>query len=249
MIPILNSDTQSPSNLLIEAKRGSGQSNVKWLQEHICKKKGYLNLILIGGMTLADYRLRIAQSHLRDDMSPSSWSNIIMITKIEKDFEKTGLIEIPLELDRVFDVSIDNNGVNEQNTIKAFSNSKKYPNIAVISFKCDVEKIEGAINIYKKNRGNNDSYELILKWLGFIIGVGKSSNPLFEGYGIPSAVFAETIVNSIGFELTPGLPNTTSSPEAIWQSARWWNDFHKTREEVGISGYYSRSHEIQYYEK
>ena len=249
MIPILNSDSQEPSNLLKESKRTAGQNNTKWLQEHICNREGYLNLALFGGKSLVDYRLRIAQSHLRTDMTPSSWSNILILSKIEKDFEKTNILELPLELSRVFSAPISNNGVNEESTIKSFSNPYKYPNVAVLSFRCDVDRIEDAIKNYKKNRPSYDSYELILKWLGFIIGVGKSSNPLFEGYGVPSAVFVETILNSIGFELTPGLPNTTSSPEAIWQSARWWNDFHKTREEVGISGYYSRSHEIQYSEK
>lgn len=249
MIPILNSDTINPSNIFKESRRTGGQNNVKWLHEHICQKKGYLNLILIGGRSLVDYRLRIAQSHLRDDMTPSSWSSVLIVTNIEKEFEMTGLIEISLDLNKVFNVSISSNAVNDKSTIKSYANSNKYPNIAVLSFKCDVNKIENAIDIYKKNRGNNDSYELILKWLGFIIGVGKSSNPLFEGYGIPSAVFAETIVNSIGFELTPGLPNAISTPEAIWQSARWWNEFHRTREEEGIMGYYSRSHEISYYEK
>jgi len=249
MLPILNSDTINPSNIFKESKRPAGQNNVKWLQEHLCKKKGYLNLLLLGGRSLVDYRLRIAQSHLRDDMTPSSWSSVLIVTNIEKNFEMTELIEISLDLKKVFDVSISNNAVNDMSTIKSYANANKYPNIAVLSFMCDVDKIKNAINIYKKNRGNNDSYEHILKWLGFIIGVGKSSNPLFEGYGIPSAVFAETIVNSIGFELTPGLPNAISTPEAIWQSARWWKEFHVSKEEKGISGYYSRSHEISYYEK
>jgi hypothetical protein len=83
-----------------------------------------------------------------------------------------------------------------------------------------------------------DAIELIVSWLSFVWGVGKTGNPLLEGIGMPSAAMIETVINAAGFELTPGLASSSSCPEAIWQSAKWWHNYYETRQESGISGSY-----------
>ena len=47
MIPILNSDSQEPSNLLKESKRTAGQNNTKWLQESIEYNNWYILLNVV----------------------------------------------------------------------------------------------------------------------------------------------------------------------------------------------------------
>ena len=62
----------------------------------------------------------------------------------------------------------------------------------------------------------------IVAWLGYCWAVGGSSNPLMQGYGMPSATLMERAHGLAGIDLSPGLPSASSCPEAIWQAARWW---------------------------
>ena len=55
-------------------------------------------------------------------------------------------------------------------------------------------------------------------------------NPLFDGYGMPSAAFIEALCAANGYDLTPGLESRASCPEAIWQAARWWHEFQKDQQ-------------------
>jgi hypothetical protein len=56
--------------------------------------------------------------------------------------------------------------------------------------------------------------------------VGDAPNPLLKDKGLPSAVYAETVMSIAGLELTPGLSSQSSCQEAIWQSAKWWHQFY-----------------------
>ena len=72
-----------------------------------------------------------------------------------------------------------------------------------------------------------DAQDLLLRWLAFIWGVGRTGNPLLDGQGIPSAAMLEVIFGAVGFDLTPGLESRSSCPEAIWQAAKWWHEYYE----------------------
>lgn len=59
------------------AKAKKGEGNRAWLErvkkEHDFSGEG---LLLFGGNSVADFRVRVAQSHLRRDLTPSYWSAI-----------------------------------------------------------------------------------------------------------------------------------------------------------------------------
>ena len=82
---------------------------------------------------------------------------------------------------------------------------------------------------FKKQRADIDCVELTLLWLGYVWGVGRALNPLLDGYGTPSAAFIESLTSANDFDLTPGLESRASCPEAIWQSARWWHEYHASQ--------------------
>jgi hypothetical protein len=77
-----------------------------------------------------------------------------------------------------------------------------------------------------------------------------SGNPLLNEYGIPSAVLVEYSVGAAGLDLTPGLASRSSCPEAIWQSAKWWQGYQtqkdddKNRKRGPIIGWWYVSHEL-----
>ena len=55
-------------------------SNVEWLQKHGGEYVREGSLLLVGGSSFVDFRLRVAQSHARSDMRPSLWSHVAIIT-------------------------------------------------------------------------------------------------------------------------------------------------------------------------
>jgi hypothetical protein len=76
-------------------------------------------------------------------------------------------------------------------------------------------------------------------------GVGVPASPLAEGSGIPAAAVLEAAFAANGFDLIPCLESRSSSPEAIWQAAAWWQDFYeKGAGKKAIRGAYSAKHDL-----
>jgi hypothetical protein len=65
-----------------------------------------------------------------------------------------------------------------------------------------------------------------------------------DGLGMPSAAMVETVTGAAGFDLTPGLESRASCPEAIWQSARWWHEYHAENKEGPITGAFYTAHHL-----
>jgi hypothetical protein len=217
-----------------EPKRSGG--NKKWLAE-VGDGDG---VILIGGTSLADFRVRVAQSSLRGDMLPSFWSQAGILLG-------GGMFaSVPLDLDarstepatrRNDDVS----AIPRMNAVRLCSldeidSPRRFPNLAVIRFaeahdnvRDHIKRIGG--DHEKGTPGNRaivDLPAMMLPWLAFIWGTTGSSNPLLHGMGLPSSAFVETVFAMAGFELTPGLSSASSCPEAIWQAAKWWTEFYES---------------------
>ena len=121
-----------------------------------------------------------------------------------------------------------------------YDDPKRFPNIAVIRFTSDTKMIldlatlvSGDVETKKPaQRGIIDLPTLMLPWLSYIWIAGKAANPLAESLGLPSAAFIETVYGIAGIELTPGLASATSCPEAIWQAAKYWQEFYKDAAET-----------------
>src|SRR5947209_6989977 len=82
-----SSTTAANPNLRAEEPGRSG--NKKWLAE-VGNSDG---VILIGGSSLADFRVRVAQSSLRGDMLPSFWSQAGIL------LGEGMFVSVPLDLD------------------------------------------------------------------------------------------------------------------------------------------------------
>lgn len=177
-------------------------------------------IILFGGSSLAAFRMRVAQSSMRRDLFPSYWSHCgILLGGGE-------FATVPLAPGSdVSSVPARNGVVMEK--LEDFDDPERYPNVAVIRFALKHDDVRKHIKLLKEDRTIIDLPAMMLRWLGFVWGVTGAVNPLADGIGLPSAAFVETVFAMAGCELTPGLSSRSSCPEAIWQSARWWQKFYK----------------------
>ena len=206
------------------SKVKSGETNRAWL-----KRVGVTDgVILLGGASVSHFRIRVAQSHARADLQPSRWSLTGLLLN-----DKT-FLSVPLELCGESSEIALSNGVQTCN-MADYDDPARFPNIAVIRFTKDADKILTNATLISGDReqkkpaqrGIVDLPAMMLPWLSYIWIAGKAGNPLTDGVGLPSAAFVETVYGMAGIELTPGLASSTSCPEAIWQSAKYWQDFYE----------------------
>lgn len=217
MISTLKSPETRPNSGLKENAAKRGEGNVAWLSR-VGAPDG---IILLGGSSLTAFRIRVAQSHLRHDLLPSYWS----LAGILEDDRKT-IISVPLNLRVGVEEMPHINGVQTRG-VEDYDDPERYPNIAVLCFTKDSYTICKNVEQIKWERSVIDLPGLVMAWLGFVWGVGQQGNPLFEGKGLPSAAFVETVYGMSRIELTPGLSSSASCPEAIWQSVKWWRSFYE----------------------
>ena len=229
MISIRQSNAISSNVSLDEIQAQPQESNLAWLKR-VGTKDGVL---LLGGAAISHFRLRVAQSHARADLKPSCWSLAGLLTA------DGTFLSVPLELCGESSDIAQRNGVRTCR-MEDYDDPAQFPNIAVIRFTSDTKMIFDLATLVSGDpatkkpaqRGIVDLPTLMLPWLSYIWIAGKASNPLAEGVGIPSAAFVETVYGMAGIELTPGLASATSCPEAIWQAAKYWQDFYKEASET-----------------
>lgn len=245
MIPIRQSEAKRENTRLVRRprrKKGKkGESNSDWISRVTENNDLSGKILLFGGTSLDDFRLRVAQSHARTDLMPSFWSHAAIVARRNRKTAGTWeLHQISLSPLRGFGSVPRSNGV-QQEVLSAYDDPQKFPNIACLDFALKPGDMEAAVTVFSRQRTLVDVGSLIVEWLGFLWGVGGAPNPLVHGRGIPSAALVEGACSIAGLELTPGLSSQASCPEAIWQSAKWWHEFYES--EAGgagapLQGYY-----------
>lgn len=215
--------------------RAAGEDNLDWVRRQLVAlgydqkgPKATWLLLVGGGASMYDFRLQVAQSHLRHDMTPSHWSHTALISTVD---ERTGdslLLETSLEPQEGFQMPSTVNGV-QGATLDRYADPLLYPNVALIRVPVDPDLWHGSLENQKsilaqfaEQRVAIDVPSLILEWLAFVWGAGASGNPILSGHGIPSAAVIESLIGAAGYDLCPGLDSAASSPEAFWQTAKWW---------------------------
>jgi hypothetical protein len=229
MITIRQSTATSWNELLEETTAKPQETNSAWLKR-IGAKDGVL---LIGGAAISHFRIRVAQSHARADLKPSCWSLAGML------IDNQTFLSVPLELCGEASDIAQQNGVQTCN-MADYDDPDRFPNIALIRFTSNAELVLDRAKLVAGDpesnrpaqRGIIDLPTLMLPWLSYIWIAGKAANPLAEGLGLPSAAFVETVYGIAGIELTPGLASATSCPEAIWQAAKYWQEFYRDAAET-----------------
>lgn len=202
--------TETPAH---QAPSGAA-ANLAWLAS-----TGYRDgVLLLGGTSIVDFRMRVAQSELRQDLLPSFWSTCGLLID--------GSVLMTARVDAITDSSarVERNGLEAvaMNAESRYCNPMLYPNIAILQFTSDHTAIKEHVARIGQERNIVDLLAQVVAWLGYCWAVGDSGNPLMQGHGIPSATLLERAHGLAGIDLSPGLPSASSCPEAIWQAARWW---------------------------
>jgi hypothetical protein len=212
--------------------RGERRSNLTWLARVAPPERRWVQLLLLGGRRPGDFRVRVAQSHVRSDLTPSHWSHVCLLGALNPTSPgRTEILEVSLEPRRGFGFPTANNGV-QLERLERYRDARSWPNLALLALPVDRVAIERQVLQVIRSRSAVDLLELTLRWLGFVWGVAGVGNPLFDGAGVPAAVLVETLLSAAGFDITPSLPARLSCPEAIWQAARWWHGYYSATAET-----------------
>lgn len=181
-------------------------------------------IALFGGSDTLSFRLRVAQSHLRDDMLPSFWSDSALIELNDTSLAGAFALHVPLLQPQGPEFASNYNGV-VRRPFADFDDVGRFPNIALIALPVPQARIAKRVEDFRHARSTLDALEHLLRWLAFSWGVARTANPLHENYGLPSACMLETACAAEDFDLTPGLESRASCPEAIWTAALRWHEY------------------------
>lgn len=231
MLEIRSSNARKINSKLEEKPRKPKETNTQWFAR--CGVEPG-DLILLGGVNLTHFRLRVAQSDIRHDLLPSYWSHVVLVESAAGAADWRAW-EVSLEARDDVHLVPGNNGVRSM-ALSAYDNPDSYPNIARLrvppkaSAAADGEAtLADHVTKFRRERLSVNIPALMMEWYGWVWGVPEKCNPLGRAAGIPSAVFVESVYALMGIELTPGLASQSSCPEAIWQSARWWHEFYDSQ--------------------
>jgi hypothetical protein len=242
MMNILSSNAAGPSKGLRKVARDTGEDNISWLERNLSGANGTV-IVLLGGITPTAFRLRVAQSHVRHDLYPSSWSHAVLLDRRAKKLASTKLWEISLEAPKGYAFPPPTNAV-QTATLAAYADAGRFPNIAVLHVPVPHAEVHDALKRFQMQRAVLDTVDLLVRWLAFAWGVSGTGNPLLSNHGIPSAAMLDVVFGAAGFDLTPGLESRASSPEAIWQAAKWWHEYYEKQNLPGLDGAYVTTHEL-----
>ena len=214
MIPTRESPVSAPNEQLQAQPPELNEGNVAWFGR-LEQKSG---IVLLGGTSLVDFRLRVAQSQLRSDLTPSYWSLAGLI-------RPDGTIRcVPLQPANISDVPRTN--AVRTLAIADFDDPLDWPNICVLRFADKTDVVEEQASLVAGRRTIIDLPALLLAWLAYAWATDAAHNPLTMGSGMPSAAFVEAAHSMAGIELTPSLSSAASCPEAIWQAVKWWHEYY-----------------------
>jgi hypothetical protein len=243
MLNILSSPARNPSPHFDEAPRVKREDNVTWLERNLPANGGPV-VILLGGTDTYAFRVRVAQSQLRSDLSPSHWSHAaLLLGGNGKSLARAALQEIRLDPPHGFASPAPHNAL-QQGTLGSYRDPDAYPNIAAARLPVETARVKEQLERFQKQRAVLDAPELVLVWLAFVWGAGRAGNPLLDGHGLPSAAMLETVIGGAGYELTPGLDSRASSPEAIWQAAKWWHGYYEKQQQGPLEGVWRVDHRL-----
>ena len=241
MIKTLSSHAKDPSKKLKPVPREKDEDNIHWLSRNLPAGK-LTTLVMVGGKSQTAFRLRVAQSQLRDDLVPSYWSHAFMVESV-KNLAESPVHEISLEPRSGFGFPPPGNAV-QTGTLGRYGDPGHYPNIVVLGVPVKPAEAMKSLERFKKQRAVLDAVDLLVRWLSYVWAVGRSGNPLLDGFGIPSAAMLEIVFGAAGYDLTPGLESRSSCPEAIWQAAKWWHEYYERDKRPALTGAYFTPHSI-----
>src|SRR5262245_40214786 len=137
MLPIRRANAEAPNDAFVKQRWAEApealaapevQTNLAWLASKRAEEKDFGqpgDVVLLGGASLADFRVRVAQSHVRDDLTPSYWSLVGVLDVADR------LLTVPLWPLATPDIVPITNGITAL-PLSGFDDPAMWPNIAVV---------------------------------------------------------------------------------------------------------------------
>ncbi|SNT44233.1 hypothetical protein SAMN05421812_10689 [Asanoa hainanensis] len=190
MLNILASNAGDASPSFQPAPRAADESNLDWLGRELTGHG--TQLLLIGARDHIGFRLRVAQAHLRHDLTPSHWSHAALLGSVAG--AGTLLYEVSLDPPRGFGVPTAANAL-QVGRLSAYADADRFRNIALLRLPVPAEQWQGeststqisVLDRFRKQRSVLDVTELVPQWLAFCWGVGRAANPLLDPSPIAGA--------------------------------------------------------------
>lgn len=181
-------------------------------------------VLLTGNADLLGFRMRVAQSHARTDMTPSCFDHTVLIVE---DGDGKSAYHVDMRHLPVNDVVASNAVRREADLTFLEVPWAMTPNLALVAFPVDdTDELKNAVAWLCNARLSEDLVGPMYQWLGFVWGCPGATNPLLARVGMPSAMFVEACLAAVRCDITPGVVERVATPEAIWQ-ARFWSEYYR----------------------
>jgi hypothetical protein len=201
---------------------------------------------LLGSYGLIGMAIRNAQRHIRIDRQPSYWSHAFLFSgSISEDpavnrspRRSPWIWESTLEPASPFSHYLDRNGVAPRrladydharfNLFRAHS----VPNVAVIAFGLSEEEVEKILDRADDpdiDRLRYDLVGLLGTWYTYVTDQAQKPNPLSSGEALYCSAYVQLAYEAVEIDLALGAHQRNTTPEHIWQTARWFYQAYEDR--------------------
>src|SRR5215831_14757866 len=173
IVRTLTSTATSRNPDVKELRRKARENNLRWLARAVrdvpVPSADRSIFILVGGNDPLSFRLRVAQSVIRHDFSPSAWSHVVFVPEGATDSGSTTVVEVSLAPDEGFaryGYAPPINGI-QQGALHRYRSEQRFPNIAILSLPIKAETLLANLEKLKYQRSILDVPSLILRWLTY----------------------------------------------------------------------------------
>jgi len=199
------------------------ERNSAWIDRAVGAAGDEAQILLAGGTSLTDFRLRVAQSHLRHDLLPSFWSHAAVLMPRPGGRER--LWQVDLEFGVPLAEVPGTNGIAHVGLDRY--DGERFQNLALLRFPgAKASAVLEGIGALQIGRLSEDLVSPLCRWLAYVLGAEGAQNPLSAGHPLPSAKFVDAVFAYAGVDIVPGVSSAAACPEAIWQAALWWSGYY-----------------------
>jgi hypothetical protein len=196
-------------------------------------------ILFVGGVSPADLAVRVAQTPLRLDRTPSRWSHVALVL----DWPDGARADQIRGVECCLDPDPDSPQVPERNGVTSFRlsrymNAQRHPNLAFATARLGARAkgkkdaaLLGAITSETKallrrkavcpcdDRGRFPLWQWLGAWKAFVHG---GEDPVARGMAHPGAALCQYVYEAIGVDITPGAMAPDTCPETLWSTALYW---------------------------
>jgi hypothetical protein len=205
---------------------------------------------LIGEYGLVGFAIRQAQAVIRVDRTPSYWSHCFLVygglsvtPAVNRDPERAAWVwESTLEPVPPFNHFIERNGVGARRIADyspaRFDPTAKHnvPNIAIIAVGLSAAERKAVLDRADDPSVDQLAYDvssLLGTWYSYITKRAEEPNPLAEGQAVYCSAYTQLAYDAASIDLAPGAHERNTSPEHIWQTAKYLQDLFKSTDAAG----------------